>query len=145
MDVDGGEGGGSHLHSGSASFFRIHKSMLSRVWKCVKQGAAACPCARLMKKITEVIQMQLNERSPVLPPLTLFLVFPVEAEEGGQAVLDCFLPWHRLLFGKPEYYYSWAPGKPGTKKVLQITFVEIYFLFIFSNYSISRVKFPTTF
>lgn len=43
--------GGSYLHSGSASFFRMHKR-----WKCVKQGAAACPRARLMKKITEVIQ-----------------------------------------------------------------------------------------
>uniref|UniRef100_A0A3Q3KFT4 Ig-like domain-containing protein n=1 Tax=Monopterus albus TaxID=43700 RepID=A0A3Q3KFT4_MONAL len=36
--------------------------------------------------------------------------YPLQAEEGGQAVLDCFLPWHRLLFGKPEYSYSWAPG-----------------------------------
>lgn len=43
--------------------------------------------------------------------------YPVQAEEGGQAVLDCFLPWHRLLLGRPEYHYSWAPGVPGTKKV----------------------------
>uniref|UniRef100_A0AAV2MNX0 Ig-like domain-containing protein n=1 Tax=Knipowitschia caucasica TaxID=637954 RepID=A0AAV2MNX0_KNICA len=34
----------------------------------------------------------------------------IEAEEGGQAMLDCFLPWHRLLIGKPEYYFSWAPA-----------------------------------
>ncbi|GAA6227453.1 izumo sperm-egg fusion protein 1 isoform X2 [Lates japonicus] len=43
--------------------------------------------------------------------------YPVQAEEGGQAVLNCFLPWHRLLLGKPEYHYSWAPGVPGTKKL----------------------------
>ncbi|KAM4577088.1 izumo sperm-egg fusion protein 1 [Odontesthes bonariensis] len=43
--------------------------------------------------------------------------YPVQAEEGGQAVLNCFLPWHRLLSGRPEYYYSWAPGAPGTNKV----------------------------
>ncbi|XP_072243048.1 izumo sperm-egg fusion protein 1 [Leuresthes tenuis] len=43
--------------------------------------------------------------------------YPVQAEEEGQAVLSCFLPWHRLLSGRPEYYYSWAPGAPGTKKV----------------------------
>ncbi|XP_070821264.1 izumo sperm-egg fusion protein 1 [Chaetodon trifascialis] len=43
--------------------------------------------------------------------------YPVQAEEGGQAVLNCFLPWHRLLLGRPEYYYSWAPGVPGTKKL----------------------------
>ncbi|XP_071339356.1 izumo sperm-egg fusion protein 1 isoform X2 [Trachinotus anak] len=43
--------------------------------------------------------------------------YPVQAEEGGQAVLNCFLPWHRLLLGKPEYHYSWAPGVPGAKKL----------------------------
>ncbi|XP_072317628.1 izumo sperm-egg fusion protein 1 [Eucyclogobius newberryi] len=31
-------------------------------------------------------------------------------EEGDQAVLDCFLPWHQLVLGKPEYHYSWAPA-----------------------------------
>ncbi|XP_008279797.1 izumo sperm-egg fusion protein 1 [Stegastes partitus] len=42
---------------------------------------------------------------------------PVQAEEGGQAVLNCFLPWHRLLLGKLEYHYSWAPRAPGTEKL----------------------------
>ncbi|XP_034451364.1 izumo sperm-egg fusion protein 1 [Hippoglossus hippoglossus] len=46
----------------------------------------------------------------------------VQAEEGGQAVLDCFLPWHRLLLGKPEYHYSWAPGEPGTEKLNETDF-----------------------
>ncbi|XP_044231615.1 izumo sperm-egg fusion protein 1 isoform X1 [Thunnus albacares] len=48
--------------------------------------------------------------------------YPVQAEEGGQAVLNCFLPWHRLLLGKPEYHYSWAPGVPGTKKLAESDF-----------------------
>ncbi|KAM7391365.1 hypothetical protein PAMP_022061 [Pampus punctatissimus] len=48
--------------------------------------------------------------------------YPVQAEEGGQAVLNCFLPWHRLLLGKPEYHYSWAPGVPGTKKLAENDF-----------------------
>ncbi|KAM9360345.1 izumo sperm-egg fusion protein 1 [Symphorus nematophorus] len=43
--------------------------------------------------------------------------YPVQAEEGGQAVLNCFRPWHRLLLGKPEYHYSWAPGVPGSKNL----------------------------
>ncbi|XP_028313845.1 izumo sperm-egg fusion protein 1 isoform X2 [Gouania willdenowi] len=34
----------------------------------------------------------------------------VQSEEGGQAVLDCFFPWHRLVLGNPEYHYSWIPG-----------------------------------
>uniref|UniRef100_A0A8D3D7S6 Ig-like domain-containing protein n=1 Tax=Scophthalmus maximus TaxID=52904 RepID=A0A8D3D7S6_SCOMX len=42
---------------------------------------------------------------------------PVQAEEGDQAVLNCFRPWHRLFLGKLEYHYSWAPGEPGTKKL----------------------------
>lgn len=41
----------------------------------------------------------------------------MQAEEGGQALLNCFIPWHRLLMERPEYYYSWAPGVPGTKMV----------------------------
>ncbi|XP_063753522.1 izumo sperm-egg fusion protein 1 isoform X2 [Eleginops maclovinus] len=48
--------------------------------------------------------------------------YPVQAEEGGQAVLNCFLPWHRLLLEKTEYRYSWAPGVPGTKKLNESDF-----------------------
>lgn len=48
--------------------------------------------------------------------------FPVNAEEGDQAVLDCFLPWHRLLLGKPEYHYSWAAGVPKIKKLEESDF-----------------------
>lgn len=43
-------------------------------------------------------------------PYLSFLEYPVQAKEGDQAVLDCFLPWHRLLLGGPEYHYSWAQG-----------------------------------
>ncbi|XP_051279488.1 izumo sperm-egg fusion protein 1 [Dicentrarchus labrax] len=47
---------------------------------------------------------------------------PVPVEEGGQAVLNCFLPWHPLLMERPEYHYSWAPGVPGTKKMNESDF-----------------------
>ncbi|XP_031685279.1 izumo sperm-egg fusion protein 1 [Oncorhynchus kisutch] len=40
--------------------------------------------------------------------------YPVEAAEGGQAVLDCFLPWHSLVVGRPDYHYTWAPGTQRT-------------------------------
>lgn len=98
---------------------RVHRHKLSRVCKCVpKQGtAAASPCAQLMKKITQVIPMQMNEASLFFCPLSFSPEYPVQTEEGGQAVLNCFLPWHRLLLGRTEYHYSWAPGEPGTKKV----------------------------
>ncbi|KAM9858598.1 izumo sperm-egg fusion protein 1 [Aulostomus maculatus] len=42
---------------------------------------------------------------------------PVQAEEGDQAVLNCFLPWHSLLVGRPAYHFSWAPGVPGNREV----------------------------
>ena len=74
---------------------------------------------------------QINETSAPSPPLTLSAEHRVQAEEGGQAVLDCFLPWHRLLLGKPEYHYSWAPGEPGTEKVSAHTVIS-------SNYNQKR-------
>ncbi|XP_034548247.1 izumo sperm-egg fusion protein 1 isoform X2 [Notolabrus celidotus] len=48
--------------------------------------------------------------------------YPVQAEEGGQAVLNCLLPWHRLLLDRSEYHYSWASGVPGTKKLNESDF-----------------------
>ncbi|XP_020561433.1 izumo sperm-egg fusion protein 1 isoform X2 [Oryzias latipes] len=50
---------------------------------------------------------------------------PVRAEEGGQVVLNCYQPWHLLISGKPEYYYSWAPGVPRTKKLNESDFVPL--------------------
>ncbi|KAI7797758.1 izumo sperm-egg fusion protein 1 [Triplophysa rosa] len=35
----------------------------------------------------------------------------LEADEGEGVVLDCFLPWHTLVVGQTEYYYSWLPAK----------------------------------
>ncbi|XP_042075478.1 izumo sperm-egg fusion protein 1 isoform X2 [Haplochromis burtoni] len=48
--------------------------------------------------------------------------YPVQAEEGGQALLNCFLPWHRLLLGRPEYHYSWVPGASETDKMNESDF-----------------------
>ncbi|KAM3610230.1 uncharacterized protein V6R79_001010 [Siganus canaliculatus] len=51
--------------------------------------------------------------------------YPVHTEEGGQAVLDCFLPWHRLLLEKTEYHYSWAPSVPVAKKLNEADFKSL--------------------
>nr|XP_046204276.1 izumo sperm-egg fusion protein 1 [Oncorhynchus gorbuscha] len=45
--------------------------------------------------------------------------YPVEAAEGGQAVLDCFLPWHSLVVGRPDYHYTWAPGTQRTANLTE--------------------------
>ncbi|XP_036383818.1 izumo sperm-egg fusion protein 1 isoform X2 [Megalops cyprinoides] len=34
----------------------------------------------------------------------------LEAEEGDQVALDCFLPWHSLVMGRKDYQYSRTPG-----------------------------------
>lgn len=70
----------------------------------------------LIQNIIQVILMQMSLAS-LFFLLSLTVDYPVQAEEGGQAVLNCFLPWHRILLEKTEYHYSWAPGVPGTKKV----------------------------
>ncbi|KAK5623139.1 hypothetical protein CRENBAI_019129 [Crenichthys baileyi] len=78
-----------------------------------------CPnkCGLLSRRVMDCVSCKY--KIYICPSLSDQLdcgVYPVQAEEGGQAVLDCFLPWHRLLMGKAEYYYSWAPGEPGNKK-----------------------------
>ncbi len=35
----------------------------------------------------------------------------LEADEGEEVVLDCFLPWHALVVGQTEYHYSWHPAE----------------------------------
>ncbi|XP_073765135.1 izumo sperm-egg fusion protein 1 isoform X4 [Danio rerio] len=35
----------------------------------------------------------------------------LEADEGEEVVLDCFLSWHTLVVGQTEYHYSWHPGE----------------------------------
>ncbi|XP_024294230.1 izumo sperm-egg fusion protein 1 isoform X1 [Oncorhynchus tshawytscha] len=45
--------------------------------------------------------------------------YPVEAAEGGQAVLDCFLPWHSLVVGRTDYHYTWAPGTQRTANLTE--------------------------
>ncbi|XP_058497919.1 izumo sperm-egg fusion protein 1 [Solea solea] len=46
----------------------------------------------------------------------------IQAEEGDQAVLDCFLPWHPLLLGKPKYHFFRAPGEPQNKTLNESDF-----------------------
>nr|XP_046243847.1 izumo sperm-egg fusion protein 1 isoform X8 [Scatophagus argus] len=67
----------------------------------------------------EAIQIMEKGRKILEKHLDTFIrdEYPVQAEEGGQAVLNCFVPWHRLLLGRPEYHYSWAAGVPGSEKL----------------------------
>nr|XP_057926151.1 izumo sperm-egg fusion protein 1 isoform X2 [Doryrhamphus excisus] len=51
--------------------------------------------------------------------------YQVKAEEEGQAVLDCYQPWHSLLLGSREYHYSWAAGVPKDKKLSESDFKDL--------------------
>ncbi|XP_061117852.1 izumo sperm-egg fusion protein 1 [Conger conger] len=51
--------------------------------------------------------------------------YQLGAEEGDQAVLNCFLPWHTLVMGRKDYQYSRHPGltscRGGDAGVLVVT------------------------
>ncbi|XP_054895688.1 izumo sperm-egg fusion protein 1 isoform X2 [Poeciliopsis prolifica] len=50
------------------------------------------------------------------------VVHTVQGEEEGQVVLNCFLPWHRFILGKPEYHYSRAIGEADATKLTEKDF-----------------------
>ncbi|CAL8296307.1 unnamed protein product [Gadus morhua 'NCC'] len=50
----------------------------------------------------------------------------LEAEEGDQAVLNCFLPWHSLIQGTPEYHFTWAPGPPGSTQEPSVVLNQLH-------------------
>ncbi|XP_071339358.1 izumo sperm-egg fusion protein 1 isoform X3 [Trachinotus anak] len=86
-----------------------YQSEFDRFLKTPHTGSVTFEAIQIMEKGRKILEKHLDA----------FIrdEYPVQAEEGGQAVLNCFLPWHRLLLGKPEYHYSWAPGVPGAKKL----------------------------
>ncbi|KAJ8005774.1 hypothetical protein DPEC_G00121380 [Dallia pectoralis] len=75
----------------------------------VLEGLCPNKCGRLYQKVMNCLSCQyiLHNCPSTSQDCGEFLV---EAAEGGQAVFDCFLPWHRLVVGRPEYHYTWAPG-----------------------------------
>ncbi|XP_008416427.1 izumo sperm-egg fusion protein 1 isoform X1 [Poecilia reticulata] len=84
-----------------------------------------CPnkCGLLNRRVMDCVSCKY--KTHICPAVSGQLdcdVHPVQAEEGGQAVLNCFLPWHRFLLGKPEYHYSRATGELDTKKLTEKDF-----------------------
>ncbi|XP_032435104.1 izumo sperm-egg fusion protein 1 [Xiphophorus hellerii] len=84
-----------------------------------------CPnkCGLLNRRVMDCISCKY--KTYICPALSDQLdcdVHPVQAEEEGQAVLNCFLPWHRFLLGKPEYHYSRAIGETDAKKLTEKDF-----------------------
>ncbi|XP_055367149.1 izumo sperm-egg fusion protein 1 isoform X7 [Betta splendens] len=98
-----------------------YQSEFDRFLKTKHTGPLTFEAVQIMEKGRRILEKHLDIfiRDGLCPNAC---EYPVQAEEGGQAVLNCFVPWHRLLVGKSEYHYSWAPGVPGTKKLNQSDF-----------------------
>nr|XP_046243845.1 izumo sperm-egg fusion protein 1 isoform X6 [Scatophagus argus] len=93
-----------------------YQSEFHRFLKTQHTGSETFEAIQIMEKGRKILEKHLDTfiRDGLCPNKC---EYPVQAEEGGQAVLNCFVPWHRLLLGRPEYHYSWAAGVPGSEKV----------------------------
>ncbi|XP_067270766.1 izumo sperm-egg fusion protein 1 [Pseudorasbora parva] len=76
----------------------------------VAQGLCPNKCGQLYQRVMDCTSCQygLFKCLSATPPLDCG-EHHLEAHEGQEVVLDCFLPWHALVIGQPEYHYSWHP------------------------------------
>ncbi|XP_062307951.1 izumo sperm-egg fusion protein 1 [Osmerus eperlanus] len=76
----------------------------------VRDGLCPNKCGLLYQRLMDCTSCQYKLQTCPSPTFQKDCgVFLVQAEQGGQAVLDCFLPWHSLTVGRAEYHYSWNP------------------------------------
>ncbi|XP_028313846.1 izumo sperm-egg fusion protein 1 isoform X3 [Gouania willdenowi] len=86
-----------------------YQSEFNRFLKAERTGSVTFEAIQIMEKGRKILEKNLDVFiHDGLCPNKCEL--SVQSEEGGQAVLDCFFPWHRLVLGNPEYHYSWIPG-----------------------------------
>ncbi|XP_044051666.1 izumo sperm-egg fusion protein 1 isoform X2 [Siniperca chuatsi] len=115
-------------HTGSVTFEAIQimekgrKILEKHLDTFIRDGLCPNKCGLLKQRVMDCFSCRYKIHICPSPSGQQDCEYPVQAEEGGQAVLNCFLPWHRLLLGRPEYHYSWAPGVPGTKKLTESDF-----------------------
>ncbi|TDH13043.1 hypothetical protein EPR50_G00052570 [Perca flavescens] len=116
-------------HTGSVTFEAIQilekgrKILEKHLDTFIRDGLCPNKCGLLKQRVIDCISCRYKIYICPSPSGQLDCgEYPVLAEEGGQAVLNCFLPWHRLLLERPEYHYSWAPGVPGTEKLIERDF-----------------------
>ncbi|XP_078107208.1 izumo sperm-egg fusion protein 1 isoform X2 [Sander vitreus] len=116
-------------HTGSVTFEAIQilekgrKILEKHLDTFIRDGLCPNKCGLLKQRVIDCISCRYKIYICPSPSGQLDCgEYPVLAEEGGQAVLNCFLPWHRLLLERPEYHYSWAPSVPGTEKLIDSDF-----------------------
>ncbi|CAL8249195.1 unnamed protein product [Merluccius merluccius] len=89
----------------------------------IRQGLCPNKCGQLYQRVIDCSSCKYRFYNCSSPTHQLDCgEHHVEAEAGGHAVLNCFLPWHSLVQGRPEYHFTWAPGPPGTKQLKESDF-----------------------
>ncbi|XP_054895686.1 izumo sperm-egg fusion protein 1 isoform X1 [Poeciliopsis prolifica] len=84
-----------------------------------------CPnkCGFLKRRVLDCVSCKYKTYvCPVVSDQLVCDVHTVQGEEEGQVVLNCFLPWHRFILGKPEYHYSRAIGEADATKLTEKDF-----------------------
>ncbi|KAM4615779.1 izumo sperm-egg fusion protein 1 [Polymixia lowei] len=116
-------------HTGSVTFEAIQimekgrKILEKHLDTFIREGLCPNKCGLLYQRVIDCVSCQFKTHTCSSPTHQQDCgEYPVQAEERGQAVLDCYLPWHSLVQGRPEYNYSWFPGVPGTKKLVESDF-----------------------
>ncbi|CAL8330527.1 unnamed protein product [Arctogadus glacialis] len=117
----------SQAHRGvidPTTFYRVsteYHSEFNRFKKTLQPGSGTFDAIQIMEKGRKILEKHLVIfiREGLCPNKC---EHHLEAEEGDQAVLNCFLPWHSLIQGTPEYHFTWAPGPPGSTQLEESDF-----------------------
>ncbi|XP_030213526.1 izumo sperm-egg fusion protein 1 isoform X2 [Gadus morhua] len=123
----------SQAHRGVSdptTFYRVsteYHSEFNRIKKTLQPGSGTIDAIQIMEKGRKILEKHLVIfiREGLCPNKCDQLdcgEHHLEAEEGDQAVLNCFLPWHSLIQGTPEYHFTWAPGPPGSTQLEESDF-----------------------
>ncbi|XP_073765139.1 izumo sperm-egg fusion protein 1 isoform X8 [Danio rerio] len=80
-----------------------YQSEFKRHWKEDRTNSLQWDLITIVEKGKRILQKHLE----------IFIAeeHHLEADEGEEVVLDCFLSWHTLVVGQTEYHYSWHPGE----------------------------------
>ncbi|XP_048100431.1 izumo sperm-egg fusion protein 1 isoform X2 [Alosa alosa] len=88
-----------------------YHSEFDRYWQDKRGGLCPNKCGLLYQIVMNCDSCKYEQRTcPSATPPKDCGDHHLEAEEGDEVVLDCFLSWHSLVTGHKDYHYSWRPG-----------------------------------
>ncbi|XP_062399847.1 izumo sperm-egg fusion protein 1 [Sardina pilchardus] len=103
---------GDNIHTEMMTILTKGKMILEKhLESFVQEGLCPNKCGLLYQTVMNCESCQYEQRTcPSATPPEDCGDHHVEAEEGDEVVLDCFLPWHSLVTGHKSYHYSRRPG-----------------------------------